>query len=66
MSFLITVEVCDLEHVFLNFVINDSSKDEVSIFSTLVLLLIQILILFFLSLSFFVGGFAASVVQRVG
>lgn len=59
MSFLIRIEVYDLEIVFSNLAISARSRGRASVFLTLVPLLIQISMLFRLFLNFFVEGFTA-------
>ena len=66
MLFLIIVEAYDLGHIFPSSAISAGSRSGASVFSTLVPLLIQILMLFLFSPSFLVGGLAASGKQRVG
>ena len=66
MLFLVIVEARDLEHVFPSLVVSACGKGGASVFSTLVPLLIQTLILFLLSPSFLVRGLATSVGQKVG
>ena len=66
MPFLITVEARNLEHVFLNPAVSIGGRGEASIFSTLVSLLIQMLMVFLLSPNLLVGGLAASGRQGVG
>lgn len=65
MHFLIIVEVHNLRYVFSNFAISAGSRGRAIIFSTLVPLLIQILMLLFFSLSFFVEDLAASSRQKL-
>ena len=60
MLFLVTVKARDLEHVFPNPAVSADGRVGASIFSTLVALMIQKLILFLLSLSFLVKSLAAS------
>ena len=66
MLFLITVEVRDLRHVFPSSAVKAGGRGGASVFSTLVSLLIQTLMLFLLSLGFLVGGLAASGGREVG
>ena len=66
MSFLVTVEACDLEHVFPSPAISAGGRGGASVFSTLVPLLIQTLMLFLLSPSLVVGGLAVSDGRGVG
>ena len=65
MPFLVTIEVHDLEHIFPSPAVNASGRSRASVFSILVPLLIQTLMLFLLSLSLLVGGLAASGEQGV-
>ena len=65
-AFLITVEILDLGYVFPSLIISAGGRGGANVLSTLVLLLIQMSILFLLSLSLFVRGFTASGEQRVG
>ena len=60
MPFLVTVEARDLGHVFPSPTVSTSGRDRASIFSTLVPLLIQTSMLFFLSPIPLVRGLAAS------
>ena len=66
MLFLVTVEACDLGHFFPNPAVSAGGRGGASVFSTLVPLLIQTSMLFLLSLSFLVGGLAASGRRGVG
>ena len=65
MSFFVTAEARDLGHVFPSPAVSASGRGGASVFSTLVLLLIQMSILFLLSPSLLVGGLAASGRQGV-
>ena len=65
MLFLVIVEACNLEYVFPNSAVSASGRGGTSVFSTLVLLLIQKLIFFLLSLSLLVRSLAASSRQGV-
>ena len=58
--FLIRVEICDLEYVFSNPNFSGGAKGRVNIFLTLVPLLTQTSIFFYLFPSIFVRGFAVS------
>ena len=66
MPFLVTVETRNLGHVFPSPAVSASSRGGTSIFSTLVPLLIQMLMLFLLSPSLLIEGLAASGEQGVG
>ena len=59
MLFLVTVEVRDLKYVFPSLAVSACGRGRAGVFSTLVLLIIQMSMLFLLSLSFLVGGLAA-------
>ena len=58
--FLVIIEACDLEYVFPNPTISTGGRSKASIFSTLVLLVIQMSMFFVLSLSFFIRSLTAS------
>ena len=66
MPFLVTVEACNLEHIFPSLTISTGGRGGASVFSTLVPLLIQTSMLFLLSPSLLVGGLAASGGRGVG
>ena len=66
MLFLFTVEARDLGHVFPSPAVSAGGRGGASVFSTLVPLLIQTLMLFLLSLSLLVGGLTTSGRRGVG
>ena len=66
MPFLVTVEARDLGHVFLGPAVSASSRGRASVFSTLVLLLIQTSMLFLLSPGLFVESLATSGGRGIG
>ena len=66
MPFLVIVEARDLGHVFPSSAVSAAGRGGASVFSTLVPLLIQTLMLFLLSPSLLVGGLTASGEQGVG
>ena len=66
MPFLVTVEARDLEHVFSSLAVSAGGRCKVSVFLTLVPLLIQTSMLFLLSPSLLVGVLAASGKRGVG
>ena len=66
MPFLVTVEAHDLGHVFPSPAVSAGGRGRASVFSTVVLLLIQTLMFFLFSPSLLVRDLTASGMQRVG